>query len=620
MYRKAHEGVGEKVLAAEIQTGNQRTANSFQNTLNLIRNNATSPDGVIKDWDNAIYHYRDLNGLDPQEEQRLITEGRQAALDMQVRYTPQAGNTIKQIENTFNQLAATGPTEGGTYATVSGAKDTIETAKKGAILGQWSLNIKSLAAQDSAYDTARQNFQTALQSDDPNRIQTSYNDMMRLYQNGKAQKDRAIGADKSEYNPDDTARINAMFPAPPTIPKPRGAGGVAGSGKNASQLMEDYLAMWATGKQYGGYEAEEAKGLFAHDIARDLAEHGVDNTPLVDSFFNSLDKGIKKINPQWDSQVLVPTKNFIESLATDKTIDKGSKELIYSRVTEGLLDMVGDMGLKSKTPEQWAQTGWELARISAGITIDGMAITPAGDSAVPNLQGNFSTGNLIKTYKTLQEHPELLHQTAAGETGALVDMSLLDGVQKQAQADVAATLHVDPKNILPSWDAEGKNDIAPIPVIIVPSGPEKGQYKYQVNGKDELWLMKKDTDGNWTEYRKGSAGQNLSTEKNTLKQRQKHEETIGIINRIISHKDDTGFRIPRGYNLPSDLDFYIEGYDPSTGESIKEIPSDVARKFNAAWGGVTKDRWEEIQQGWAAKGISISDKTAAQLKQQRRVR
>jgi hypothetical protein len=376
---------------------------------------------------------------------------------------------------------------------------------------------------------------------------------------------------------------------------------------SSQKLYVDLLAQWALGEEYGGRSGNEARQLLIQELAENLRKTGeADDLSLADSFFHDLNKGIQKINPNWNNQVLKPTKSLLDSLVKDKNIDTDLKDIIYNKVAEGIIDMVGDLGLGSKTPEQWALAARDMTRIAAGMTINGFAVTSTGDSAISNLQGNFSTGNLIKTYKTLQEHPELLYQNAAGETGAIIDMSLLEGVQKQAKADIATVLRIDPKDVLSSWDAEGKNDVAPIPMIVVPNGPEKGQYKYQVNEKDELWLMKKDQDGNWGEYRKGSVAQNLAEDSESIRAGERIRDNTRIIERFKDNPNDPANQ----WEIQSiiDEDLYIAGINRDW-TPIKKIPRDVAeriqREAGDKRGAYYYGQWESILQNWNRLGIKI---------------
>jgi hypothetical protein len=256
LYRKAAGGMGEKVLAAEIATENQRADNNYAQTLATIRNTAATADEMIAGYQEATEMRRKANGLDPATEAKIMDEGRRAALDLEIRFTPQAGTAVQQIEALFNQLASDGLAPGGRYTTVDGARETIETAKKGAVLAQKALNFNALTASAATYEHAKDEYLAALKGNDPNAIQNTRVAMERLHREGTAKKNWALIEGKDEYDSSREGQIISLF-----SPLPRE------DGKSESQKTTDTIKNLA-------YNFIQHQGVYVPAMQR--GEMGID--------------------------------------------------------------------------------------------------------------------------------------------------------------------------------------------------------------------------------------------------------------------------------------------------------------------------------------------------------
>jgi hypothetical protein len=360
----------------------------------------------------------------------------------------------------------------------------------------------------------------------------------------------------------------------------------------------------------GEYSGPVAHAYLANHLVDKLIRTGKsDNMYMLDSFFNDFSKGIEKVNPQWNDNVLTPVKSFLSSVQKETGLNEASREIVYHKIANGLIDMVTDVGIGTYTTEQWMEKGQNMARLAAGMVIDNLKYTNDGASTVKGLKGVGATGNLLKLYKDLEAHPELLYQTAKGEQVGIINRSTLDDIQGQAKEDVKSVLGVDPRNLQEGWENEGPYDIKPIPTIRVLHGEKQGLYKYQVNEKGtglDLRMFNEKT-GTWDVYRTGTAAQNRVEDKKTETLKGEQHGYSYLINNLVKRKDDRQFRnaIMTDYAIP-DTAFYIEGYDPETLDRVTEIPKDIADSIQRT---STPQVWEEIQRSWTEKGIRISTRT-----------
>jgi hypothetical protein len=222
MYLKAQEGLGEKVLAADIQTANQRTANDFMKRLNVIVNNSATEQEILANGFKAIDDYRSLfNLLDEKETQEHIDFVRQTALKKATEFTPTANTKVADINAFYDALAADRLREAApgddrsAYASLPDARKIIEAARKGAVEASQAARLNALAAKDAVYKRALRDYQTAVQGNDPRTIQAARIEAERAYNAGIADWEAARNKDKAEYNQKDELAILQMFPAMP---------------------------------------------------------------------------------------------------------------------------------------------------------------------------------------------------------------------------------------------------------------------------------------------------------------------------------------------------------------------------------------------------------------------
>jgi hypothetical protein len=450
---------------------------------------------------------------------------------------------------------------------------------------------------DTAYEAAKRDYQTAVASGDPDRVNATYREMMAAYSAGKPLQEAALGKSSGEYNPDNRVRIMEMFEDPPGMVREKPQDRIS-----SQDVYIELLTRWAKGQ----YSGPEAHAILVDYLAEQLIKTGKSDLYLSDLFFNDLAKGIEKVNPQWNSDVLNPVKAVVQSLKKESGLDEAAVALINTKVANSLIDMVGDMGLGTYTTEQWIAKGQDMARIAAGMVIDNLKVTNEGTSTVKGLEGIGSPGNLLKLYKNLEAHPELIYQNAAGETGSLINQGTLDDIQKQVMTDIGVILGEGENNLTAEWENEGAYDIKPIPQIRVNHGKNQGIYKYQVNDEGTGLDVRKynEDSGQWEIYRSGTADKILREDNKTIIQESQQDNYRDIINNMVKHKN---VRIEPAFR-PPDQAFYIEGYHPRTLELLTEIPKDIAEAIKKS---ASPARWEEIQRAWNEKGIHIGTQNSA---------
>jgi hypothetical protein len=376
------------------------------------------------------------------------------------------------------------------------------------------------------------------------------------------------------------------------------AGGGKGNPVSTSAVYKELLAQWA---RNGG--PPTYYNLLKNHIAEEFIRTGsAENSHMLDLFLNDISKGIASIDPNWNGEVLEPISALLGSISKEAGLDEEAKKTIYNNVAAGILDMAGEVGIEKYPTEYWTRKGNEMARLAAGQVIDNLKYTNSGESTVSNLEGVGASGNLLKLYKDLEEHPEILYVQANGETRSIINRATLDKIQNQAVKDVASVLGQEESNLMPGWEPEGAYDIKPIPTVRVLHGDNQGLYKYQVNEeKNGLNLMKLNTEtGKWGLYRKGTADQNIAEDKKTIALTEKQNEYRDFINTLIKRKDDTYFINQTSDARPPDTAFYIEGYDPRTLNRVNKIPDDILEIIKRE---STSQVWENILRSWKDKGI-----------------
>lgn len=599
--------LNQTLAEAEITYARQRVNVTYADELNTIDNNPNLDAGEKRSlmleltertrgaagWDETTYE---------EHKKAVLANSLQEELD----YTAGAGIPVADIRQRYDALitdglkpgnAETGE-EAGIYAVLPGAKEAIAVGRDAAVASQQAYNFQQLRELDTAYDVARRNYSTAVASGEPARVNEAYREMMNAYYVGKPKQQGALGKESAEFNPDNRLQIMAMFEDPPGMAEPD-----AGSALSNQDVYIELLTRWAKG-QYSGPEAH--KLLVDHMTEQLITTGKLEDGYLIDLFFNDLSKGIEKINPQWNTDVLSPVKALLQSLQKESGLDEGAIALINTKVANGLIDMVGDVGLGTYTTEQWIAKGQDMARIAAGMVIDNLRVTNEGDSTIKGLEGIGSPGAMLQLYQDLEAHPELLYQNAAGQTGSLINQRTLDDIQKQALVDIGAILGEDETNLLAEWENEGAADIKPIPQIRVGAGKNQGIYKYQVNDAGDGLDLRKYNEGTgaWEVYRTGTADQILREDNRTIIQESKQGAYRDIISNMVKYKNvriDPSFR-------PPDNAFYIEGYHPRTLAPLTEIPRDIAEAIQRS---STPARWEEIRRAWNEKGIRIGTQNSS---------
>jgi hypothetical protein len=223
IYQNAQQNMGEKILTAEVQTKNQRTANNLNARINVAINNSANEQEILENGFKAIDEYRSqINFLDETETQEYVDRVRQAALKKATEFTPTANTTTAEINAFYNSLstqrlreAAPGEDGRSTYASLPNARSHIEAARKGAIEAAQAARFNALSVKDAAYKRAIRDYNTAVQSNDPGAIQAARIDMTRAYNAGIDDWEAAMGKDRAEYNPKNELAMLQMFPALP---------------------------------------------------------------------------------------------------------------------------------------------------------------------------------------------------------------------------------------------------------------------------------------------------------------------------------------------------------------------------------------------------------------------
>jgi hypothetical protein len=289
MYQDAQQGMGEKILTADMQTANQRSQNNFETRLNVILNNSETEQEMLDNGFKAIDDFRSLFNLhDETATQQYVDIVRQTALKKATEFTPTAATTTAAINAFYDSLAAerlreAAPgNERSSYASLPNARANIEAARKGAIEAAQAARRNALAVKDAAYKRAIRDYNTAVQSNDPRAIQAARIDMTRAYNAGISDWEAAIGKDKAEYNPKDELAMLQMFPALPGDDQNSrtGAGGSSGASqtamKNLVQNNLEYFSDAGLTGQFSGkggapslYAAREA---FLNETVAELRE------------------------------------------------------------------------------------------------------------------------------------------------------------------------------------------------------------------------------------------------------------------------------------------------------------------------------------------------------------
>jgi hypothetical protein len=222
MYQGAQQGMGEKILAVDMQTANQRSQNNFETRLNVILNNSKSEQEMLDNGFKAIDDFRSLFNLhDETATQQYVDMVRQAALKKAAEFTPTAATTTAEINAFYDSLAteklrkAAPGNERSTYASLPNARSYIEAARQGAVDAAQAARYNALAVKNAAYERARRDYNTAVQSSDPGTIQAARVEMARAYNAGIGDWEAATGKDRAEYNPKNELAILQMFPALP---------------------------------------------------------------------------------------------------------------------------------------------------------------------------------------------------------------------------------------------------------------------------------------------------------------------------------------------------------------------------------------------------------------------
>jgi hypothetical protein len=286
---KAQENMGEKLLAAEIQTAGQRAANDFSSRLNVIINNETTEQGIIEKGFEAVDAFESLYNLHgPKETQAYVDQVREAALQKAVEFAPTAITTDAEINRFYDSLAreklreAPPGEDRSTYASLPNARNSIETARKAALEAKQAAWFNALKSKNDDYLLTVRSYQEAVASGDPGAMQAARIAMERAYGAGLPDWEAARGKLKSEYSPDDESKIMFMFPAPPGDER-EGGGGGGGRGRADETAMENlvknnllyYIDAGIAGRFSGEgglpsmYAAREA---FRNETVRELRE------------------------------------------------------------------------------------------------------------------------------------------------------------------------------------------------------------------------------------------------------------------------------------------------------------------------------------------------------------
>jgi hypothetical protein len=254
-----------------------------------------------------------------------------------------------------------------------------------------------------------------------------------------------------------------------------------------------------------GYDLGDKDLLFSKEIG-------------AHTYFADLGQALKKLDPNFTESSFIPLEAVFDSIANDKNLKPELKKKLSRQVTQSLFDLIWDMGLYSRSTEEWLATGKDLAEKTVAGKIDLVQLTEDGKSQLKNLMGNSSDKDRIALYEQLHENPEAVTETA-GRVNYLGNLETYQNLQGWAAQDIVRNLGL-PADILDTgkvrvdWDKEaGKEDLAPVPVVSLTGTGKDGTYKYDLKstkdfyGRDTnvLALYKKDSRGNWQEMGTGTA-------------------------------------------------------------------------------------------------------------------
>jgi hypothetical protein len=269
--------IQQTVLSAEAEYAAQKIDAEYDDGINGIFNNPEYTVQQKREMARQLTDYtRGAPGWDEAKYNRKTGEYLGRALAEGLQFTPgldgdgkpvtvdaireRYGNIAKELRTGDPGAATDEEKRDGIYARLKGAGDSIKLAKESAILGQQAFNFKGLLELDAGYDTAVENYRTAVQKGDAAGVTAAYNTMMSLYRAGKPVKDAALDPEKkaSEYNPENRPQIVTMFPDPPGSGggEPKRAASQESAIKNAVQrwingFVDAEFSMDATGRLTG---------------------------------------------------------------------------------------------------------------------------------------------------------------------------------------------------------------------------------------------------------------------------------------------------------------------------------------------------------------------------------